>query len=118
VNTRILKNIFSIKPRQRFPKLLLLLFLKKSESAVQWSLDLNTAEDKSYTTHPRDWQQTDFIGMDRFISQLSPTHRAIVELIYIQGYTHEQAATMLHIPVGTVKSKLKIAITQLREKVL
>jgi RNA polymerase sigma-70 factor (ECF subfamily) len=82
------------------------------------SLDLNTAEHKSYTTHPRDWQQSDFIGMDRFISQLSPTHRAIVELIYIQGYTHEQAATMLHIPVGTVKSKLKVAITQLRGKVL
>lgn len=74
------------------------------------SLDLSIT-DKEFSVR----QQTDFIGVDTYISRLAPPHQILVDLVYMQGYTQEQAAKVLHIPLGTVKSRLKVAITQLKE---
>jgi len=38
----------------------------------------------------------------------------LIDLSYFQGFTHEQIATALHIPLGTVKTRIRSALTQLR----
>jgi RNA polymerase sigma factor (sigma-70 family) len=48
------------------------------------------------------------------IRKLQPTVRELVELIYVQGYTHEQAAQLHRIPLGTVKTRVRRGIEQLR----
>lgn len=38
----------------------------------------------------------------------------LVDLSYYQGFTHEQIAKALNIPLGTVKTRLRSALSQLR----
>lgn len=51
----------------------------------------------------------------RAVSQLSADQRAIVLLCYHSGLTHEEAADVLKLPGGTLKSRLHAALTELRE---
>jgi len=47
-------------------------------------------------------------------AKLLANERCIIELIYYRGYTHLEAAAFLHIPVGTVKTRLVRAVKCLR----
>lgn len=48
------------------------------------------------------------------VKRLTPKLRAVVILFDIEGYTHEEVAHMLDIPVGTSKARLSEARSQLR----
>lgn len=48
------------------------------------------------------------------IQRLSPQHRAVLDLIFYQGLSLNEAAQVLDIPVGTVKSRLSYARDHLR----
>lgn len=52
----------------------------------------------------------------RTIETLSPEHRLLVLLCYQSGMTHEQAAEVIGIPLGTLKSRLHAALSMLRER--
>jgi len=54
--------------------------------------------------------------LDRALDELPDKTRLVVILSAIQGYTLEEVASILEIPVGTVKSKLFHARKQLAEK--
>ena len=56
----------------------------------------------------------DDIGLKKIILKLKDEQRLLIDLSYFQGYTHEQIATALHIPLGTVKTRIRSALTQLR----
>ena len=56
----------------------------------------------------------DDYGLKRLILKLKDEQRLLIDLSYFQGYTHEQIATALHIPLGTVKTRIRSALTQLR----
>ena len=49
------------------------------------------------------------------LSKLSPEHREVVLLHEAEGLTYEEAAIVLGIPVGTVKSRLHHAFAHLRK---
>jgi RNA polymerase sigma-70 factor, ECF subfamily len=46
--------------------------------------------------------------------KLEPKYREIVDLVYIHGYSQEEVSTKLKIPLGTVKTRCREAIRQLR----
>ncbi len=48
------------------------------------------------------------------LAQLSPEHRAVLELIFYQGLSLKEAAEVCGCPVGTIKSRLNYAKTHLR----
>jgi RNA polymerase sigma-70 factor, ECF subfamily len=48
------------------------------------------------------------------LAQLSEDHRVVVVLRFYQGFSLQEIAEMLQIPVGTVKSRLSIALHRLR----
>ena len=54
----------------------------------------------------------------QLLSQLNPIHRAVLVLREIYGYDYDEMAKMLGIPIGTVRSRLNIARTQLRKLVM
>jgi RNA polymerase sigma factor (sigma-70 family) len=56
----------------------------------------------------------DDYGLKKLILKLKDEQRLLIDLSYFQGYTHEQIATALHIPLGTVKTRRRSALTQLR----
>jgi RNA polymerase sigma-70 factor (ECF subfamily) len=52
--------------------------------------------------------------LDRGFKRLSPEQRAVLVVHYYLGMTEREAATVLDIPVGTVKSRLNRAMHALR----
>ncbi|NOT94197.1 RNA polymerase sigma factor [Ferruginibacter sp.] len=56
------------------------------------------------------------IGLRNQIHQLRDDYKNVVELSYFDGYTHEEIAKILVLPVGTVKTRLRNALIELRKQ--
>ncbi len=57
----------------------------------------------------------DQIGLRKVVHSLKQEYKVLVELSYFQGYTQDEISKMLGIPLGTVKTRLRTALIQLRE---
>jgi RNA polymerase sigma-70 factor (ECF subfamily) len=57
----------------------------------------------------------DHIGIKKTVGKLKTDLRILIELAYFKGYTHEEIANMEKIPLGTVKTRIRTALIQLRE---
>lgn len=57
----------------------------------------------------------DKIGLRKIVNKLKEEYRALVDLAYFQGLTQDEIAKLLNIPLGTVKTRLRTALIQLRE---
>ncbi|MFZ5977789.1 MULTISPECIES: sigma-70 family RNA polymerase sigma factor [unclassified Hydrotalea] len=55
------------------------------------------------------------IGLRKVVHQLKPEQKQLVELAYFEGYTQDEISKMLNIPLGTVKTRLRTALIQLRQ---
>ncbi|MEI2710264.1 MAG: sigma-70 family RNA polymerase sigma factor [Chitinophagaceae bacterium] len=60
---------------------------------------------------------TDTIGLRKIVYTLKEEHRTLIELSYFQGYTQDEISKMLQIPLGTVKTRMRTALTQLRQQI-
>lgn len=60
-------------------------------------------------------QQTDTIGLHKMVASLKPEYQAIVNLAYFKGFTLDEISKTLDIPLGTVKTRMRSAMQQLRE---
>lgn len=56
----------------------------------------------------------ELLGVKDLVEKLKPEQKSILDLIYFKGYTHVEVAEELGVPLGTVKTRLRMAITQLR----
>lgn len=50
----------------------------------------------------------------QFLDVLPEAQRKVVQAVYIEELPHQQVADMLDIPLGTVKSRLRLAVEKLR----
>jgi RNA polymerase sigma-70 factor (ECF subfamily) len=64
--------------------------------------------------HPSVKPGGDDYGLKKILLRLKEEQRLLIDLSYFQGYTHEQIAKALDIPLGTVKTRIRSALTQLR----
>jgi len=55
------------------------------------------------------------IGVKKMLELLDSNHREVVDVVYMKGYSHAEAAEVLDIPIGTVKTRLRNAIIELRK---
>jgi len=60
--------------------------------------------------------KVDEIGLKKVLEQLKSEHRVLIELAYFKGYTHEEISEIEDIPLGTVKTRIRNALLQLREQ--
>lgn len=51
------------------------------------------------------------------IADLPKEQQEIIKLMYFEGKTQKEIAASLNIPLGTVKSRVKLAMTKLRRKI-
>jgi RNA polymerase sigma factor (sigma-70 family) len=54
------------------------------------------------------------VGLRKVISRLKEEQRVLIDLSYFQGFTHEEIAKAMNIPLGTVKTRIRTALIQLR----
>lgn len=59
----------------------------------------------------------DDIGLKKTMERLPEDSRRLLELSYFQGYTQDEIAKMLGIPLGTVKTRIRSTLLQLRKLV-
>ena len=59
--------------------------------------------------------ETDKIGLRKIVNNLKDDFKVLIELAYFQGYTQDEISKALNIPLGTVKTRLRSALIQLRE---
>ena len=57
----------------------------------------------------------ELVGVKDLVSTLKPEQKSILDLVYFKGYTHVEAAEELGIPLGTIKTRLRMAIIELRK---
>lgn len=57
----------------------------------------------------------ELMGLKDLVQKLKPEQKSILDLIYFKGYTHVEAADELGIPLGTIKTRLRMAIIELRK---
>ncbi len=55
-------------------------------------------------------------AMEELLEELSPEQRQIVRMVYAEGLPTHRVARVLHLPVGTVKSRLRLALAHLRRQ--
>lgn len=58
---------------------------------------------------------TDKIGLRKIVYKLKEDYRVLVELSFFEGYTQDEISKMLKIPLGTVKTRLRTALIQLKQ---
>jgi RNA polymerase sigma factor (sigma-70 family) len=56
------------------------------------------------------------LSIEEAMQKLSPEHRSVIVLRDIQGFSYDEMADMLQIPVGTIKSRLHTARLTLRSE--
>ncbi len=55
------------------------------------------------------------IGLLRHVDGLEEKYRNVIDLVYLKGHTQQEVTEILEIPLGTVKSRLKIGLRELRK---
>lgn len=61
---------------------------------------------------------TDAIGIKEYVKKLADKCKSIIELLYFKGYTQSEASETLNIPIGTIKTRNRNCIKELRNMVL
>lgn len=61
---------------------------------------------------------TDAIGIKKFVKKLGKKCKEVIELLYFKGYTQKEASDTLDMPIGTIKTRNRNCINELRDLVL
>ncbi|MBU0696878.1 MAG: sigma-70 family RNA polymerase sigma factor, partial [Bacteroidetes bacterium] len=82
----------------------------------------NHSKNQDLENHVNDIDETrnstykpELLGVKNLVQKLRPEQQIIVDMIYFKGYTHVEVADELAIPLGTVKTRLRMGIIELRK---
>ncbi len=90
--------------------------IDKTKSSHFRRQDIKQQVDKEISDH-LNWSytpKTEHIGVKSVINELDEKYREIIDLVYFQGFTQKEVQEHLNIPLGTVKSRLRIGLRELR----
>ena len=75
-------------------------------------------KDENYVHHENEHTITqlsvDTLGLRQLVERLNPGCREIINWMYFEGYTQQEIAENFGIPLGTVKSRTRTALKELR----
>ncbi len=57
----------------------------------------------------------EFIDVKKNLDRLEPKYRIVLEALFFEGMTQQEASDELDIPLGTIKSRLKIGLREMRK---
>jgi RNA polymerase sigma factor (sigma-70 family) len=83
---------------------------KKQQKISQDENFVSSTQDKNFST-----TKFDTIGIRKQVQNLKPDQKIIIDLAYFGGYTQEEISKEMRIPLGTVKTRMRTAIIELRK---
>ncbi len=81
---------------------------KKRDSEIQIT-ENNVSDVEGLSFNP------DFLDLRKHLGDLEVKYQEIIEALFFQGMTQQEASDELGIPLGTVKTRYKIAMRELRK---
>jgi len=69
----------------------------------------------NYSDNSITLEKFDALGIRKQLSNLKPEQRSIIDLAYFNGYTQDEISKEMGIPLGTVKTRMRSAILELRK---
>lgn len=88
-------------------------YRSKAYKKERQNLDANNFV-HSIETHASLNNQVNSIGIEKFIKKLKPACIKIIDLLFFKGFTHKEASENLKIPLGTLKTRNRACIHELR----
>lgn len=90
--------------------------IKRSKAATNRS-EISNNENKvnevdNLTSEPN---IKDNLGVRELLQKLKPEHSRLIDMVFFKGYSHEAISRDMNMPPGTVKTKIRSSINQLRE---
>ena len=96
---------------------------------ISRNASIDTLRSKSYNSQKQNRELTenvyplagsvniaiDNIGLKKTVMGLKEEQKVLIELAYFQGYTQDEISKLLNMPLGTVKTRLRSALINLRE---
>ena len=76
---------------------------------------LHSSIENEYYDVNTEYSQFETIGINDSLGRLNSEHQKMVGLHFYQGYSHREIAAQYGIPLGTVKSRLRTAILEMRK---
>lgn len=87
---------------------------RESRKASQTS----SIEDRAFAAKaPSVMMEVEHIGLKEVLAGLPGDQRKVIDLIYFLGYTQQEVSDEFGIPLGTVKSRVRLAMNYLRTKI-
>ena len=83
---------------------------KKQQKISHDENSVSSYQDRNFSV-----EQFDSIGLRKQIGLLKPDQKAIIDLAYFGGYTQDEISKEMGIPLGTVKTRMRTAIIELRK---
>ena len=103
-------------------KLFTWLFRITRNTAIDKLRSINTKSDKEIQIEVSDVYnlgeqsiKPEFIDVKENLDKLEPKYRIVLEALFFEGMTQQEASDELDIPLGTVKSRLKIGLREMRK---
>lgn len=76
---------------------------------------LETMPLEAWDAPTRDTDPIDRLYLERALERLEPLERELIEMAFYQGFSHAQLAEETGKPLGTVKTRLRDALSKLRD---
>ena len=94
-------------------------FLQQRRRTVHFpQIEISIAEKELPTVPPAAVSDLDSESVLQLLARVDRQYQATVALFYLEDYTYEQIATVLELPLGTVKSRISRGLAQLRSLAL
>ena len=90
---------------------------RRERGRVQHGVDLANRPSESRADDPAEYARAQYEGsqLKDALTTLRPEQREVVVLAYFGGFTHSEIASQLQQPLGTVKTRMRLAMKKLRE---
>jgi RNA polymerase sigma-70 factor, ECF subfamily len=83
---------------------------KKQQKIVQDENAVANVKDDNFGA-----ERFDAMGIRKQLANLKPEQRTIIDLAYFNGYTQDEISKEMQLPLGTVKTRMRTAIIELRK---
>jgi len=86
-----------------------------SRRRTQDKVEAQTSTSQPSEAFAQTWHNSQGEQVREALRGLPPEQLKVLELAYFSGYTHKEIAELLGLPLGTVKSRMRLGLQKIRE---